>query len=237
MTKQKTPHADIEMLDRSHIFRAVRLVLDVLIEEGSLPLTASGAFKRDVVIWAVSYFDWPYHDAEDFLEAKRAPREADFRPLSLVHKLLEDLKLGVRRSNRFAFTDLGAHLRFAPQELFNVLISHFLQHERNPVLEAKKLETGIDWNWTGVIEVIDRKIAPPFDRDILSSALFGDNFLSDRHHFHAKMEARIGILRPLFWAGVLKEVQDSDGSFVHEVFEKSELWPALLSLRDNGMLR
>ncbi len=237
MTPQNPPRADLTLLDKSHIFRGVRLVLDGLVEYGPIPLTTSGGFNRTIVVWAAKSFEWPHETFEKLLKSKKAPNELDFYPLSLVHRLLEELKLGESFKKRFFITDLGCDLRQKPMDLFNLLVPYFLSNERNIFLENIKKETNIHWSWGQVIDAIDGGFQDLIDRGTLCDALFGNEFITDRHQFLAKIETHIGIIQPLLRAGMLEEIRTSEHSVSAEFFKKSELWPATVSFRAVGLLK
>lgn len=237
MIKLNPLSSDHGNLDRSHIFRGARLLLDGLVDYGPIPLTSSGRFNRTIVIWAAKNFDWPNETLEKLRILTKAPNENDFQPLSLLHKLLEELKLGVRVKNRFYITDLGCTLRQKHLDLFTLIVPYFLLNVRNNTLERMKAETNIHWDWGRVIDIVDGTFDQEIAREKLCVALFGSQCATDRQRFHAKMETSFGIMKPLFWAGLLVEYQNAGKFDLEEVFGKSELWPALVSLRSDGLLQ
>lgn len=84
-------HSDLAL---SPLLRTAKLTLDYGLEHGSIGLTATKAFKRDFVHWAVEHFNWPCKPASEVFRHQKFVNEADFPPLELLHFLLIRLRLG-----------------------------------------------------------------------------------------------------------------------------------------------
>ncbi len=85
----------------SPLLRAAQLTLQYTQDHGSIPLTASKAFKRVFVHWAAEYFDWPNMGYEELFSVNKVLNEYDFPPLELLHFLLIELKLGRHYKGQF----------------------------------------------------------------------------------------------------------------------------------------
>lgn len=91
----------------SPILRAAQLTLGYALEHDSIGLTATKAFKRDFVHWAVENFDWPGKPAAEVFRHQRFVNEADFPPLEFLHFLLIRLRLGRHYKGTFRVNNNG----------------------------------------------------------------------------------------------------------------------------------
>src|SRR5690606_30715681 len=96
------------------------------LEHGGIGLTATKAFKRDFVHWAVEHFQWPGKTAEEMFRYNKVLNEADFPPLELLLFMLIRLRLGRHYKGTFRATNDGRMYAGQPGALFDKLVPFFL---------------------------------------------------------------------------------------------------------------
>jgi hypothetical protein len=222
-------------LMHSPLLRGALLTLQYAQEHGSIGLTKTKAFKRSFVHWAVEHFDWPGKSAEEMFRYNKVINEYEFSPLEILHFLLISLRLGRHFKGEFRLTKRGAEVAQAPGRLFAELTPYFVfQIDHASYWRFDDRPFG-KWDvWMNVINV-------EADHGTTEAALF-ETFYGEPQDWHTagwrEMAAFSScVLRPLEWAGLLKETRSvvADKQVCH-VF-KTPLWRSALTLDTDGMLR
>lgn len=117
---------DHPALAAAPLLRAARLTLDYANDHGAIGLTATKAFKRSFVHWAVEAFDWPGFGPDEAFRFRKVVNEYEFTPLQVLHFLLLGTKLGRHYKGEFRLTTRGKTLASSPGALFGELILYFL---------------------------------------------------------------------------------------------------------------
>lgn len=230
----KALSADDPLLLSSPLIRGVLKAARYIEANGGIGLTKSGAFNRKFVHWAASEFDWPGYSEKELFIINKVLNEWDFPPVSDIHDLLKGMKLGRHYKGKFILTNAGKELVVNPAQLFAQLVPSFLfQMDHGTHLRA---EDHILGNWDIFLNVINVEADHGTTRSALRRTLYGDPDPSRSLHDTVASTLYITILRPLCWAGLLKE-ENSDGSRSNEIFTKTKLWRRTLRLDTDQHLR
>ena len=235
MIEFRTLADDHPGLAHSPLLRSALLTLQYAQKHGSIGLTKTKAFKRVFVHWAVENFDWPWKNAEEMFRYNKVINEYEFPPLEVLHFLLISLRLGRHIKGEFRLTKRGNELAQAPGQLFAELIPYFvLSVDHASYARFDERPVG-KWDvWMNVINV-------EADHGTTEAALF-ETFYGEPRDWHTagwrEMAAFSAcVLRPLEWAGLLKETREhSAGQQVCHVF-KTPLWRSAIKLDTDNMLR
>lgn len=222
-------------LAHSPLLRGAVLTLQYAQKHGFIGLTKTKAFKRVFVHWAVEHFNWPGKSAEEMFRYNKVVNEYEFPPLEVLNFLLISLRLGRHFKDEFRLTKRGAKLAQAPGLLFAELIPYFLfQIDHASYARFNDRPFG-KWDvWMNVINV-------EADHGTTEAALF-ESFYGEAQDWHTAGWREMAVfsscvLRPLEWAGLLKETREERaGKPVHHVF-KTPLWRSVLNLDTDEMLQ
>ncbi len=144
-------HQDLTL---SPMFRAASVTLGSVLEQGSIGLIATKAFKRDFVHWPVEHFQWPGKTAEDMFRYNKVVNEVDFPPLELLHFLLIRLRLGRHYKGNFRATNNGRMYAGQPGALFEKLVPFFLLAMDHAAYSRTGKEALGNWDiWFSVMNV------------------------------------------------------------------------------------
>ena len=223
-------------LAESPLLRGAVLTLNYAIEHDGVGLTATKAFKRDFVHWAVHQFNWPGRPAEDVFRFQRFVNEADFPPLELIHFLLVRLRLGRHFKGQFRATKEGKSLVAQPGALFEKLIPFFLLHFDH----AAWSRTGEDvpGNWDTWLNVMNVEIEDGQSERRLYGVFYGEGPDWDNQGWRRIGAFSCCVLKPLEWCGLvmIQEERDGDGKLSYMIF-KAPLWRAALALETDQHVR
>lgn len=218
----------------SPLFRGVLKTAEYIEVNGSIGLTKSGAFNRKFVHWAVAEFDWPDYSEESMFRLNKVLNEWDFPPVADIHDLMKGLKLGRHYKGKFLLTKTGKELMVHPSRLLSELVPNFLfRLNHGAHLRAKDQILG---NWDIFLNIINVEADHGTNRSALRNALYGTPDPSDCFHDSIASTLYITVLRPLCWAGLLKE-ENPDHSLSNEQFIKTDLWRRMLRLDTDKDLR
>lgn len=225
---------DDPLLLSSPLIQGVLKAATYIEANGGIGLTKSGAFNRKFVHWAASEFDWPGDSEKELFTINKVLNEWDFPPVSDIHDLLKGMKLGRHYKGKFILTKAGKELVANPAQLFAQLVPSFLfRMDHGAHLRA---EDHILGNWDIFLNVINVEADHGTTRSALRKALYGDPEPSRPPHDTISSTLYVTVLRPLCWAGLLKE-ENPDGSRSNETFTKTELWRRTLRLDTDQHLR
>lgn len=211
------------------------LKLAIYCERNSdIELTPGKAFKRKFVNWAVDEFNWPRYTVDDLSVVNKVVNEMDFPPLSLIHQLLLDMKIGRHYKGKFKLTKSGKALMDEPSRLFSVVTPFFLFEYEHGVYRDRRDTLPV--NWDVFLNVINIEATDPISGQSLTVKFFGQEDLAapcaPRYRSSAFF---VAVLRPLCWAGLLRETPIANSSF-DTLFQKTLLWEAALTLETDRML-
>jgi hypothetical protein len=225
---------DDPLLLSSPLIRGVLKTANYIEANDGIGLTKSGAFDRKFVHWAASEFDWPGYSEKELFIVNRVLNEWDFPPVSDIHDLLKGVKLGRHYKGKFILTKAGKELVANPAQLFAQLVPNFLfRLDHGAHLRAEDQLLG---NWDIFLNVINVEADHGTSRSALRRALYGDPDPSGSFHDAMASTLYVTVLRPLCWAGLLKE-ENPDGLRSNETFTKTELWRRTLRLDTDQHLR
>lgn len=226
-------HPDLML---SPIFRGALLTLRYAQEHGAIGLTATKAFKRDFVHWAVSHFQWPGKPAEEVFRYQRFVNEAEYPPLELLHFLLIRLRLGRHYKGTFRVTNDGRMFAAQPGILFDKLVPFFLLNMDHAAYS--RTGEGVPGNWDTWLNVMNVEIEDGLSERELYGVFYGEGPDWDSDGWRQIGAFSSCVLKPLEWAGFisLQEVRDPDGRLAHMAF-KTSLWRSALVLETDELVQ
>lgn len=213
----------------SPMLRAARLTINYALEHGNIGLTATKAYKRDFVHWAVEHFDWPGKSAADMFQYQRFINEADFPPLELLHFLLIRLRLGRHFKGTFRVNNDGRMLAGQPGILFDKLVPFFLL-----AMDHAAYSRGGEQpfgNWDTWLNVMNVEIESGVSERQLYGTFYGEGADWDNDGWRQIGAFSACVLKPLEWAGLITmhEAREANGRSAHMIF-KTPLWRSVLKL-------
>jgi hypothetical protein len=193
---------DEPSLSLSPLLRAIQMTIAYAVEHDGIPLTPAGAFKRSFVHWAAAAFSWPRYTEADLFLLNKVLNEADFPPLQLVHELLVALKVGRHFKGRFSVNKRAIEMTDRPGRLFGLIVPNFLfglDHRRHGRFAGAG---GFDWEAT--LNALNLMAEEGFTGREARLSLCGEPE-PDLPFDELMMALYTQVLRPLCWAGMLKE--------------------------------
>lgn len=226
-------HPDLAL---SPIFRAARLTLGYAMDHGSIGLTATKAFNRDFVHWAVKQFDWPGKPAAEVFRYQRFVNEADFPPLELLHFLLIRLRLGRHFKGTFRVNNDGRMFAGQPGTLFDKLVPFFLVAMDHAAYSRTGEE--VPGNWDTWLNVMNVEIENGLSERQLYGSFYGEGPDWDNGGWRQIAAFSACVVKPLEWAGLIsmQEIREPNGRLTHMII-KTPLWRSVLRLDTDGMAR
>ena len=85
---------DNPALQYSPLLRAAQYTMAYAAENNGIGLTATKAFQRKFIHWAVEHVNWPGFGLEEAFSVSMVVNEYEFPPIQIVHFLLLQRKLG-----------------------------------------------------------------------------------------------------------------------------------------------
>ncbi len=225
---------DDPVLAYSPLLRAARLTLEYVEDNGAISLTNTKAFKRVFVHWAAEHFDWPGRGYDDLFRYKKVLNEYDFTPLELVHFLLIRLKLGHHNKGAFRLTQRGKEFGRSPSQLFIEMIPYYLLQIDHS--SYSRLDDAPIGNWDVWLNVMNVEIDQGATEKQVYGAFYGEGPDWDNSGWREMAAFSSCVLRPLEWAGLIVEQEDTlDGRVDRHCF-KTPLWRAALRLDTDDQL-
>ncbi|MBI1494504.1 hypothetical protein [Halocynthiibacter styelae] len=229
----KTLSDDDPLLLTSPLIRSVLKTAQYIEENGGIGLTPSGAFNRKFVLWAAGEFNWPGYSEEELFRVNKVLNEWDFPPVGDIHELLLGLKLARRYKGKLLLSKAGKSLTAAPGALFTELVPAFLFSVDHGA--HLRRDSHLLGNWDIFLNVINVEADHGATRSALRETLYGAHDASGSIHDSISSDLYVTVLRPLCWAGLLKE--DDGNSRFDEAFTKTELWRRTLRLNTDRDLK
>ena len=122
-----------------------------------------------------------------------------------------------------------------PSRLFGVVTPFFLFEYQHGVYRGRTDTLPINWNV--FLNVINIDATDPIAGQSLTRTFFGQGDDQDPFTSGRRTSAfYVAVLRPLCWAGLLKETPIANKPF-DNLFQKTPLWDATLNLETNPLLR
>jgi hypothetical protein len=224
---------DDPVLTHSPLLRAALLTLQYVQDYGPIGLTKTGAFKRIFIHWAAEHFDWPGFSRNEFFEVNTVFNEYDFPLLKLLHFTLLQMKLARHFKGEFQVTKRGARLLKSPASLFIEIIPFFL-FEIDHVAYSR-FRNGPVGSWNVWLNMLNVEVEDGANTHQLYGVFYGlvqDNSsgLRNLNAFHHC------VLEPLYWSGLLFEIELGLQTLSEIQYFKTPLWRATLELDTNDIL-
>ena len=231
----KTIADDAPALVHSPLLRAVLLTISYIDENGPIELTPSRALKRYFVTWAADNFNWPHYTAEELYAVNKVLNEHDFSPLMTVHDLLLNTKLARHYRGTLKLTALATDLKTQPGKLWRLLATQLLFFtDHSLYLRSGQLFAG---DWFTYVNMINIEAEAGVSPERLGSLLYGVEETRLRgEEFDKLFVLYAHVLRPLAWSGLLLEHVTGKGFERREMYFKTPLWAAALSLPTDEVL-
>lgn len=218
----------------SPLLRSALQALRYAKSHGSIGLTASKAFKRVFVHWAVENFDWPGQSAEQIFSYNKVVNEFEFPPLEVLHYLLVALRLGKHSKGEYKLTKREAQLADKPGELFATLIPFFvfdIDHASYARLDERPFG-----KWDTWLNVINVEAEHGASEQALYATFYGDTADWGNAGWLQLAAFSSCVLRPLEWAGLLMPVVAEVGRDGRPQLFKTPLWTSALKLETDSIL-
>lgn len=210
-------------------------LLDYCEEHGGIGLTPNRYFKRTFVNWAVIEFDWPGYTMDDLMIVNKVLNEIDVPPLSYIHELLLDLKIGRHYKGQFRLTKAGKALIGDPGRLFGITVPFFLFEYRHDIIRGQAIS--LPGHWDVFLNVINVEAEDAITGQELFSRFYGfDNRSNPLAPRRDVTGFYVSILRPLCWAGLLEEMRTANDWHTDRLYQKTPLWRAALKLDTDHMI-
>jgi hypothetical protein len=223
-------------LAHSSLLKAALCTIEYVENNGPIRLTPAKALKRYFVQWAAEAFNWPNYTAGDLYAVNKVLNEHDFPPLMVLHDVLLSAKLARHYKGVMRLTKLARELKERPAALWTLLATHLLciiDHTR-----YTRLGDQLVGDWEVFLNIISVEAQCGVTEERLCSVLFGGSEEEIRRHDYKLAAAfYIHALRPLCWAGLLEEHRIGRGLARRELYTKTPLWPATLTLETDSHLR
>ena len=229
---------DNPALAHSPMVRGIEKTFAWIDQHGGIPLTPSKAFKRVFVHWAAAEFEWPGHTESDLFAVNKVLNEWDFFPLHMLHELMIAMKIGRHYKGQFRLTRAGQALVGRPGRIFGTIIPFFLF--RVDHADFSRFDNGpLPGNWDIFLNVLNVETENGATGGHLRRVFYGEPKTGPLPGYDTVMgELYLQVLRPLCWAGLLKQEHGSGSHRTADaIFMKTPLWRAALRLETNRIVR
>ena len=194
---------------------------------GGLSLTTGGALKRVHVNWAAETFDWPGYTTDELCSVNKVLNEEDVFPLWVIHQLLLETKHARHFKNQLRSTKTGRILIGNPDRAFNEIVPRFLFHIDHAAMGRGRSE--IPGLLSDYLDMLNLAADGWISVEDLTLQLLGP---SPKQWDHRPSSLYLNVIRPLVWAGLMLETEDSTGE---RLVRKSSLWHETLALPSDSM--
>lgn len=222
-------------LQLSPLIRAAWHTMEYAAKHKGIDLTATKAFQRKFVHWAVEHVDWPGYGADEVFSVSKVVNEYEFPPIQIVHFLLLRRKLGRHYKGKFLLTRKGQDLLAAPGALFGELIPFFLlnvDHVSYGRLEERPFGT-----WDVWLNVINVELEQGLTEKQIYGLFYGEGPDWDNAGWRDLAAFSSYVLKPLEWAGLVSAHEVEGGSRRDWVCFKTVLWREALQLDTDEMVK
>lgn len=219
---------DNPLLEHSPLLRAAHRTMQYAAENNGIGLTATKAFQRKFVHWAVEHVDWPGYGPEEAFSVSKVVNEYEFPPIQVVHFLLLQRKLGRHYKGKFLLTKKGKDLLNSPGALFDQLIPFFLlevDHTSYGRLDERPFGT-----WEVWLNVMNVELEQGLTKRQLYGLFYGDGSDWDNAGWRELAAFSSYVLKPLEWAGLISVHEVEGGSRRDWMCFKTALWREALRL-------
>ncbi len=233
MIKLLPVNDDDSALAHSPMVRAIGKICVYIEEHGSIGLTASKAFKRVFVRWAVTEFDWPDYTIEDLYGVSKILNERDFLPLLHIREMLLSLKIAWLYKGDFHLTRMGRTLTGHPGKIFGIITPFYLQEFDHMRFYSKQAQPRPDWDV--FLNALNIETETGASGAHLRQVIYGQpdpGLVID----DAARNLYLQVLRPLCWTGLLTEEKSGNGGIAESLFQKTPLWRSAVKLDTDSMI-
>ncbi|NHM19869.1 hypothetical protein [Tritonibacter mobilis] len=235
MIEFRTLSDDNPALRLSPLLRAALRTMEYAAEHNGIGLTATKAFQRKFVHWAVEYVDWPGYGPEEAFSFSKVVNEYEFPPIQIVHFLLLQRKLGHHYKGKFLLTRKGEDLLTTPGVLFGELIPFFLlevDHTSYGRLDERPFGT-----WDVWLNVMNVELVQGLTERQLYGLFYGEGPDWDNAGWRELAAFSSYVLTPLEWAGLVS-VHEVEGSSRRDwMYCKTPLWGGAMRLETDEMVK
>ncbi len=226
---------DTQLLWRcSPVLRAAAKTLNFLAENGPIGLTPNKALKRYFVEWAAEVFEWPGYGPAELYAVNKVLNEEDFPPLSVLHDLLLAMRLARHYKGKLVITRVGRSALQELPELWAVLLAGLLFQTDHG--DYMRHHYQFDGDWSMILEVINVEAHGGASGDRLCAALLDASEAAIRRDHVVHSIIYMYVLRPLTWCGLLTEIPTGSKLSRENVYFKTPLWEAALTLPGDEQL-
>ena len=220
-------------LTHSPLLRAALLTLQYAQDYGPIGLTKTGTFKRIFIHWAVDHFDWPGFSRNELFKLNKPFNEYDFPPLELLHFTLIQMKLARHYKGKFQVTKRGVMLLKSPATMFLEVIPFFLFEVDH--VAYSRFRDGPVGSWNIWLNMLNVEVEDGANTHQLYGVFYGlvQDDPSSLRNFSAFHHC---VLEPLYWSGLLFEIEFKLQSLSEIQYFKTPLWRAALELDTNDIL-
>ena len=220
-------------LTHSPLLRAALLTLQYAQSYGPIGLTKTGAFKHVFVQWAAEHFDWLGCSRNKLIKVNNVLNEDDFPPLELLHHTLLGMKLARHYKGEFRIARRGAKLLKSPAALFIEVIPFFLFNVDH--VAYSRFRNGPVGSWNVWLNMLNVEVEDGANAHQLYGVCYGlaQDDLSGWRDLSAFRQC---VLDPLYWSGLLFEVELELQPLRQIQYFKTPLWRATLELDTNDLL-
>ena len=220
-------------LTHSPLLRAALLTLQYAQDYGPIGLTKTGTFKRIFIHWAADHFDWPGFSRNELFKLNKPFNEYDFPQLELLHFTLIQMKLARHYKGKFQVTKRGVTLLKSPAAMFLEVIPFFLFEVDH--VAYSRFRDGPVGSWNIWLNMLNVEVEDGANTHQLYGVFYGlvqddPSSLRNLSAFHHC------VLEPLYWSGLLFEIEFKLQSLSEIQYFKTPLWRAALELDTNDIL-
>lgn len=218
-------------LDHSKLLDAIYKTLKYAAANGGIGLTSSKAFNRKFSHWAAENFNWEEYSAAKLLRIQKVLNEADVLPVTALHNLALNMKLGRHIKGRFQFNESALSNSENKGEFFIEVAKFYLfELDHSHLQRWPFIAPG---NWDVFLNVINLEAHEVVSEAKLLDVFYGyspEDVKADDYwdyssflHWH--------VLTPLCWIGFLEKTEAEGRWCKQQVFyAKTPLWRKCLRL-------
>ncbi|AVW91363.1 hypothetical protein [Celeribacter baekdonensis] len=226
---------DHPALRLSPLLRAAQYTMKYAAENGGIGLTATKAFQRKFVHWAVEHVNWPGFGLEEAFSVSKVVNEYEFPSIQIVHFLLLQRKLGRHYKGKFLLTKKGKDLLKSPAQLFHELMPFFIlevDHSSYARLDERPIG-----NWDVWLNVMNVELEAGQSEKQIYGLFYGEGPDWGNAGWRGMAIFSSYVLKPLEWAGLVSVHEVKGGSRHDWMYFKTLLWSGVLRLETDEMVK
>jgi hypothetical protein len=222
-------------LQLSPLLRATQLTMEYAQDNDGIGLTATKAFQRTFVHWAINHIDWPGYGPDEAFRVSKVINEYDFSPIQIVHYLLIQKKLARHYKGKFLLTQRGKGLLKSSGGLIAELMPFFiLDVDHSSYARLHERPFG---KWDVWLNVMNVELENGLAEKQIYGLFYGEGPGWGNADWREMAIFASYVLKPLEWAGLVSVHELVDDSDVRaKMYFKTPLWAALLRLETDEMV-